>query len=236
MSNSIRSAVLGLVLSAAAAVPAIAQPVVVELFTSQGCSSCPPADELLSELADDPDVIALSLHVDYWDYLGWRDIHARREFTERQIAYRDVVGARSVFTPQMVVQGRMRAVGSRRDEVAEAIEAARATPAAAQVTLRPVGGMQIEAEITPTGEPSGPCLIWLVSYETPEPVKVTTGENAGRVIANRNVVRSWMRMGSWDGLRPERFTAPMPVGVDGVAVILQDGQVGPIVGAAKIDF
>ena len=237
MFDRIRRIALGLVAAAFAALPAAAQPVVVELYTSQGCASCPPADAFLSELAEREDVIALSLHVDYWDYLGWRDIHARKEFTKRQIAYRDAAGERTVYTPQMVIDGVARVVGSRRDEVSEAIRKARAAPPGAEIDLRAVGGMKVAAEITPRGDGAdGPCLIWLVSYETPPPVEITRGENAGKTIVYSNVVRSWMRMGAWDGVRPVRFEAPIPEGVDGLAVILQDGKVGPIVGAAKIEF
>lgn len=236
----IRKAVAGLAIPLVAlswAGPAASDPVVVELYTSQGCSSCPPADALLAELAERDDVIALSLHVDYWDYLGWRDIHARKEFTKRQMAYRDAVGARSIYTPQMVVQGVAQMVGSRREEVAAAIAKADRRGSGAEITLRPVDGMmKIEAEISPTGHAAGPCSIWLVSYETPPPVKIESGENAGRTIFYRNVVRSWMRMGMWDGVRPARFTAPVPEGVKGLAVILQSEKVGPIVGAAKIEF
>ncbi len=226
-----------LVFAVSAVQRAAADPVVVELYTSQGCSACPPADELLDELADRDDVIALSLHVDYWDYLGWRDIHARKEFTKRQMAYRDSVGARSLYTPQMVVQGAAQLVGSRRDEVNAAISRAESHEDGAQVVLRPVDGMmKIEAEITPLGPADGPCSIWLVSYETPPPMEIEGGENAGQTIVYRNVVRSWMRMGMWDGARPVRFTAPVPEGAKGLAVILQSGKVGPIVGAAKIEF
>ena len=120
---------------------AVAQtPAVVELYTSQGCSSCPPADELLAELAERDDVIALSLHVDYWDYLGWRDIHARHEFTKRQAAYRDAQGARSVYTPQMVIQGTEQVVGSRRGEVSAALEAAHPPPTSGNRPI-PVSGI-----------------------------------------------------------------------------------------------
>ncbi|TYO90782.1 DUF1223 domain-containing protein [Oceanicella actignis] len=223
--------------AAPGAAPLRAQtPVVVELFTSQGCASCPPADALLAELAERPDVIALSLHVDYWDYLGWRDQFARPEHTLRQKAYRDVAGARSLFTPQMVVQGRAQLVGSRRDKVLAAIEAESARPPAAQVTLRATDGA-LEIVVAPgVGGVERACVIWAAAYDTPPPVAIAAGENAGRVALYRNVVRSWMRVGAWDGAGPRVFRAPMPMGAQGVAVLVQEGEAGPILGAAKIDF
>lgn len=212
-------------------------PVVVELFTSQGCSSCPPADALLAEeLADRPDVIALSLHVDYWDYLGWRDVHARHAFTERQVAYRDMAGARSIYTPQMVIDGRARVVGSRRAEVMEALHAAAAAPPACKVALGR-DGKGLWAEIEPMRNFPGEAVVWLVGYETaPRPVKIKRGENQGLTIENRNVVTSWLKLGMIGAGAKTVLRAPTPEGADAVAVIVQHGRVGPVLGAAKLRF
>lgn len=210
-------------------------PVVVELFTSQGCSSCPPADDLLAELADREDVIALALHVDYWDYLGWRDIYAREAFTARQVAYRDMTGARSVYTPQMVIDGAARVVGSRRGDVETALRAAIAAKDHCMVSLRRDADGLL-AEITPVSGFPGEAVVWLVGYESrPRPVEVQKGENAGRVMASRNVVTSWMKLGMISAAAPVSLRAPAPEGADGVAVIVQHGRVGPVLGAAKLE-
>ena len=129
------------------------QPVVVELFTSQGCSSCPPADALLAELIEQPDIIALSMHVDYWDYLGWRDRYASPAMTQRQRDYQAAHGARSIYTPQMIVQGREAVIGHRRADVAAAIAAQRAVPPAVDIRLMQTDG-QVMVEIVPIGAPT----------------------------------------------------------------------------------
>lgn len=225
-----------LLLLGAAAESRAGEPVVVELFTSQGCSSCPPADAYLAELADEPGVVALSLHVDYWDYLGWRDVHARAAFTKRQIAYRDVAGARSVYTPQMVVHGADQLVGSRRGEVRAALARAAGAAPGAEVKLMREGG-DLWAEITARGGFPGKAVVWLVGYETrPAVVAIRRGENAGRPGVHRNVVRSWMKLGKLRAGETAKLMAPTPEGVDGVAVIVQHGRVGPVLGAAKLEF
>ena len=234
---ALRCIALIILVAFAAAVPARAgQPVVVELYTSQGCSSCPPADELLTELATRDDVVALSLHVDYWDYLGWRDVFARHEFTERQKAYRDVAGERSVYTPQMVVHGDGRVVGSRRADVLAAMERAALRPDLAKVELGRGDG-RLWADIRPTGAFAGKAVVWMVGYESmPAPVEVLRGENSGRTIIHRNVARSWMKIGEITDAAAARLSAPIPEGATGIAVIVQHGRVGPVLGAAKLDF
>jgi hypothetical protein len=212
------------------------EPVVIELYTSQGCSSCPPADELLTELAKRDDVVALSLHVDYWDYLGWRDVFARHEFTERQKAYRDVAKERSIYTPQMVVHGEGRVVGSRRADVMDALDRAAKRPDLAEVELGRNDG-RLWADIRPTGAFDGTAVVWMVGYESmPAPVKVLRGENRGRTIIHRNVARSWMKIGEITDASAARLSTPIPEGATGVAVIVQHGGVGPVLGAAKLDF
>ncbi|MEM1316203.1 MAG: DUF1223 domain-containing protein, partial [Pseudomonadota bacterium] len=133
--------------------------VVVELFTSQGCSACPPADELLGELAQRDDVLALSLHVDYWDYLGWRDVFAHPMFTKRQKDYRASTGMRSVYTPQMIVHGAAALVGSRRGDVMAEIETAKMTDAVARVELMREGD-RIEVRVAPAAASAPAAVAW----------------------------------------------------------------------------
>jgi hypothetical protein len=225
-----------LLLAAASPAAQAGEPVVVELFTSQGCPSCPPADELLAELADRDDIVALSLHVDYWDYLGWRDVFARHEFTKRQIAYRDVAGERSIYTPQMVIHGERRVVGGRRDDVMAAIARAAMRPDAIKVVLSFRDGL-LWADITPLSAFPGAAVVWLVGYESaPAPVKIKRGENAGRMAPHRNVARDWMKIGEMTSDAPAHLNVPMPQGTDAVAVIVQHGRVGPVLGAAKLRY
>ncbi len=211
--------------------------VVVELFTSQGCSSCPPADALLADLAARPDVLALSLHVDYWDYLGWKDIFAMPAFTRRQVAYGETADARSVYTPQMIVQGTERLVGSHRKEVLGAIAEAAASPRVAQVSLsRTEDGLQVRVAPVHAASPGG--VLWYVTFHTPDPVLIKSGENAGREVRYVNVARSWMKLGRWDGRSETVYAAPDLAGAgadSGVAVILQAGRYGPVLAAAKLD-
>lgn len=235
MTVALRSALLSLVL----AVLALGQPargdgsVVVELFTSQGCNACPPADRLLTELAGRDEVIALSLHVDYWDYLGWRDTFAQRQFTERQHAYRDAWDKAVVYTPQMVVNGTRDVPATQPDAVAAAIDRALRPAAPIEVSVRPEDGM-LKCRIVPGPEPvTG--TIWIAKYELRAPIEITRGENAGRSFTYRNVVTSLMRMGTWSGTEAEEVEMPHPDPGEGVAVWIQAGPAGPILAAAKTE-
>lgn len=206
--------------------------VVAELFTSQGCSSCPPADALLGELAMRGDVLALSLHVDYWDYIGWKDPYASASMSERQRAYAKALGARMVYTPQMVVQGSAELVGSRRAAVLGAIEEAQARSLPVRVTL--VGDEAVE--IAAGEAPPGGAVVWLVAYDHHLTTEIERGENAGKRISYYNVVRSFQRLGHWMG---EALSLPVDcdslVGANrGAAVLVQAGGYGPILGAARL--
>ena len=218
-------------LLAGAALPARAadQPVVVELFTSQSCSSCPPADALLGELAHDrTDLLALSFHITYWDRSGWRDRFSLREATERQRRYSStLVGSRyrgQVYTPQLVVQGQADAVGSDREAVLAAIEAAR-------------GGARVPITVTPNvtsvtiqvGAGSGVATVWLIGYDPRHETDVRSGENGGRKLVDVNVVRSIVQAGAWLG-QPLRVDEQKPEG-QRIAVLLQAAG-GGILGAA----
>jgi hypothetical protein len=207
-------------------------PIVVELYTAQGCASCPPADALLRELAARDDVLPLALHVDYWDYIGWRDSFARPDHTLRQKSYARATGARTIYTPQMIVGGVDQIVGSREIEVAALIAAhvQAARPVALEVARR--GGLiEIRAEAR---EPlRGLVLVQLVRYEPERTISIDHGENAGRTITYVNIVTDWREIARWNGVEPLNITAEAPAGQP-AAVILQEDGPGRIVGAAAV--
>jgi hypothetical protein len=207
--------------------------VMVELFTSQGCSSCPPADEHLAELADRKDVLALALHVDYWDYLGWSDIFAEAEHTLRQADYRDKMGSRVLFTPQMIVHGVTSVPAIRREVVEDAIKAAAKAPHEAGIAIARDAGI-LEAEIT-GGDGQRPSTIWVASYDQEATVDIPRGENAGRTITYRNIVDKLMKVGPWRGDGRARFPLPQPAPGEGIAVWLQDDHSGRILAASYVE-
>ena len=200
------------------------RPIVVELFTSEGCSSCPPADALLAELAGRPDVLALSFHVDYWDRLGWKDPFSSPDATRRQHSYAALLGLTTVYTPQMVVDGRWQAVGSDRSEVEQALGSARRNrdevPVAvavdhgrARITLGQ-DGARIAADLL------------LIGFDRRHVTAVSRGENGGRTLSHVDVVRSIEEIGQFDGGK-RTFEVAIRSPSDRVAAILQarDGQV-----------
>ncbi len=206
--------------------------VLVELFTSQGCSSCPPADKNLAALAERDDVIALSLHVTYWDYLGWRDTFGRDEHTRRQVAYRDVMGARVIYTPQVIVHGVTDVPGHRGKAIDAAIAKARETEPRAKLEILSEGGM-IKAVLAAAEVPER-CTVWIASYNKVEAVQIERGENAGRKITYHNVVTKLMRVGSWDGTA-QQVALPDPGAGEGVAVWLQDDRTGRVLTARFVE-
>ncbi len=223
---------LGATVSVRAEETAATAPVVVELFTSQGCNSCPPADALLGELAQQPGVLALSLHVDYWNYIGWTDPFSSQAATERQRAYSRALGRHMVYTPQMVVDGRDEMVGSDRHAVEAAIEAA---AEASKVVPRFISGEDGAIRVAlPAGNPGKPATVWLAFYDDRHVTPVRRGENAGATLTNYNVVREWRRIGEWTGAPVEFALGPVPQGRDACAVIVQEGDNGPILGAASM--
>ena len=210
-------------------------PVVVELFTSQGCNSCPPADEFLGELARAPGIIALSLHVDYWDYIGWPDPYASPASTDRQREYVRRLGLRWVYTPQMIIDGHANVTGLQRREVLETIKTAAVSRKALEVRFDRTNGGRI---VVPEGHaPEGGAAVWLAVYDGTHETKVPRGENAGRRLRNYNVVRELTRIGTWHGERmeiPLDMTAAAAQGRDGCAVIVQERPAGPVLGAAAL--
>lgn len=228
------AAPLAVALAPARAEEPATQPVLVELFTSQGCSSCPPADELLGRLTARPDVIALTFNVDYWDYLGWKDSLAKPAYSERQRAYARTHQERTVYTPQMIVAGRDALVGSHEEAVEKAIAAQKPMPPHARVSLTIDGGA-IRIVVSPTSPAAMPCDVVLAAYRSRVEQRIQRGENQGRSIVYHNAVRELTTLGEWSGADEKTFTAPLTPGADGYAVMLQAGDGGPILAAAKLD-
>jgi hypothetical protein len=204
------------------------RPVVVELFTSQGCSSCPPANAYLNELARDrSDVLALAFHVTYWDRLGWKDPFSMEAATERQARYGHKFGDGS-YTPEIVIDGASSHVGSRRDEVGPAIDAAkRQGRTATSVSVAKAGG-QLTIDVA---DGSGNGKVLLVGFDRDHETAIRRGENGGRTLRESNVVRSLREVGDWQG-KALHISEKLPDGED-VAVIVQAAD-GRIVGAARL--
>lgn len=224
---------IGLLASGAAAEPGRG-PILVELFTSQGCSSCPPADLFLHELADRRDVIALSLHVDYWDYLGWKDRFGSPAHSDRQRAYAAAMKDRMVYTPQIVVDGRERLVGSQADAVLSAITSRLTEPGDARLALA-LEGDRIVVDVSSTSGEADAALILMTWYTETERVSIAAGENAGREAVYRNVVHGWRTLGSWSG-GASRLETLAPEDADAAVVILQRSDGGPVLSAERIDL
>lgn len=214
---------------------------VVELFTSQGCSSCPAADAFLGELAKRDDVIALSQHVAYWDYIGWKDPFALSEATDRQRDYQRLFSLRYVYTPQMVINGVEQEVGSSRRQVLAKIEKAKAH-AQVPIGLGPgaKGGVKIQIGGAPDAEAfksDKDAVVWLIVFDKRHETKIPRGENGGRTLANFNVVRRIERIGDWKGeaatmwARTPRKGEP---GSDACAIVVQSTKSGRILGAAQM--
>jgi len=223
--NRIATSIIALVMGAQMAVAD--GPIVVELFTSQGCSSCPPADAFLGELTKRDDVLPLALHVDYWDYLGWKDEFADPAHTVRQRAYSAAAHKRMIFTPQMVIGGVHHVVGNRPGEALSVIDAAR-EPTVVDVTLVRENG---QVSVTASTDQPDDLTVQLVEFDSAQDVVIKRGENAGKTITYHNVVRNWTVLGTWNG----RSDYSADIDVSGaVAVIFQRGTDGRVVGAAQL--
>lgn len=207
--------------------------VVVELYTSQGCSSCPPADEFLAMMAMDPSILPLSLHVDYWDYIGWKDKFANPKFTERQKAYAHAFGTRSIYTPQFIVGGIDRVEGNRPEETATFIRKHLSAAQDIGLTIDRTGNtLTIRAAALPSL--GGKTNIQLVRYTPSETVSIERGENAGRSIKYYNIVTSWQSVGSWSGKTALDLQADVK-GNDPIVVIVQKEGPAYILAAALIE-
>ncbi len=217
---------------------------VIELFTSQGCSSCPAADKLLAELSHDPTLVTLSLPVDYWDYLGWKDTLALHGHSDRERAYADARGDREVFTPQVVVNGMVPVLGSDKAAIEQAIVKTRqsAAPLTVPVTLTVADG-KVSVTVPAAEGEGGSAEVWLCPITATAQVAIERGENRGHTLTYTNVVRRWVKLGVWTG-KAETFSVPvasLPDGdfslqdIDRVAVVLQNGvatKPGLMLGAA----
>ncbi|MGE0282616.1 MAG: DUF1223 domain-containing protein [Rhizobiaceae bacterium] len=213
---------------------------VVELFTSQGCNSCPKADKLFTEMAQRDDIVALSYHVTYWDYLGWRDTLASKENTDRQYGYMRSLGAGSVYTPQVVVNGQIHVNGANRAAIDESLQESPKGELPVGITVSKAGdSVVIEAEGSPT-QASDKAHLVLVYYEPPKEISIARGENNGRKMTYWNAVTEMQTAGMWTG-KKQRYELPaseIARNKEGCAVLLQsvakDGGPGPILGAAVI--
>ncbi len=205
--------------------------VVVELFTSQGCSSCPPADRILGELAQEENVIALGFHVDYWDYLGWKDDFASPEHTKRQRAYARAKGERTIYTPQMIVGGVDHVVGSRGMKVAKLVQKHSERRMPVTVRLERSGGT-VTIRATASGDVPN-AVVQLATYSPKETVDIRRGENRGRKLSYHNVVRKMAPIGTWDGQGTFSATANV-AGNAPVVVLIQARNGGAILGASRL--
>lgn len=204
------------------------RPVVIELFQSQGCSSCPPAIVNVNAVADRPDILALTFAVTYWDRLGWKDTFASPAYTKRQWDYANASGRGQVFTPQVIVNGETSIVGARRAQLDQAIASARKLTGSPAITAAQ-GTVSIGA-----GRIAGPATVWLVRYDSrAQQVKIGAGENSGRTLAHKNVVRELVPLGAWTGKQVSLAVPNGPTGLK-TAVLVQRGTGGPIVAARKL--
>ena len=219
---------------------------VIELFTSQGCSSCPPADKLMGEYARDPSMIVMSLAVDYWDYLGWKDTLAASGHSNRQRAYAKVRGDRQVYTPQAVIDGAVHALGSDKAAIERAIRQARdlgardqGAPLALPVKLERTGD-KIIVTVAASKDEKGQAEVWLCPITKLVPVTIAKGENSGQTVTYNNVVRRWIKLGDWSG-KAETYSLPLAdfqnSTIDTAAVLVQHGVASApklMLGAAQI--
>ena len=208
------------------------QPVVVELFTAQGCSSCTGAGKVLDGLADRPGVLALTLGVDYWNYLGWADTFAKPEYTSRQKAYVRRLSNGDVYTPQVIVDGRAEAAGADQKKIDSLIrQARRAKAPGPKVRWLRRGRVEVAAGHAPPGGAD----VWLLRYDPGvQEVAVDKGENRGRKIRERNVVRQLVHLGRWRG-KARAYAAPASPSGDMLrtAVLVQGSNGGRILAVAQ---
>jgi hypothetical protein len=216
---------------------------VLELFTSQGCSSCPPADRYVADIADRPDVIALTFAVDYWDYLGWRDTLANPLHAKRQKAYAYARGDRQIYTPQMIVNGVGHAIGSDRAAVERVVTQTHGQPGVLSIPVTvTTAGDAITISLPPSSGPlvgpDNPATVTVLGVSSRQPVEIARGENRGQTVVYRNVVRSHTSLGEWTG-GAQTFTVSrseqLAAGCERAVVIVQAGSYrrpGAMLGAA----
>ncbi|MEW5963187.1 MAG: DUF1223 domain-containing protein [Pseudomonadota bacterium] len=215
---------------------------VIELFTSQGCSACPPADALLQTYAERTDIVALSLPVDYWDYLGWKDTFASAKNTERQRNYARGRGDGAVYTPQAVVNGTMHVIGSDQKALEKALDEQAEAFAKTRLPvqfLRSGNMLVVGVGMPPAGVELKEATVWLAVVQRSGTVEIKRGENGGRTVTYANIVRELAPVGMWSG-KPLTLQiaqrAIMQPGAQTCAVLVQQGTSGPIVGAAWLGY
>lgn len=233
-SRWIQAALLSAGLGVSAGAVQAGGPVVVELYTSQGCSSCPPADAFLAnDLAKRDDVIALALHVDYWDYIGWKDDFANPAYTQRQRGYARAAGQRTIYTPQMIIGGLDHVIGSHPREVKQFIgnHAEAANDVAVSLTRT---GDVLEISLDPGTVKRSRMSVQLVRYMPKATRDIKRGENAGRELHYANIVTDWLRVGTWNMRSDKTFKANVE-GDQPIVVLVQHEGHGQIVAAARLN-
>ncbi len=207
--------------------------VLVELFTSQGCSSCPPADAFLHELAKRDDVVALAMHVDYWDYIGWEDSFAQPEFTARQRAYARIGNRKMVYTPQMVINGRDHVVGSNPMDTNDMIAAHKELAVEVDLTAERDGDT-LSVMAYSQSDTSGTASVHLLRYMPNKTVDILRGENAGRTLDYANVVTEMAMLGEWDMIEPLSLDVTLE-GSEPAVIVVQSNRNGPVRAVVKVD-
>lgn len=224
--------------------------VVVELFTSQGCSSCPPADAFLGELAERKGLLVLSFHVDYWNYMGWKDPFSSPQMTQRQRGYAQHLGQRYVYTPQMVIDGAAQAEGAARTKIEALLVEARKGIDKKLLIRISRGGINEVKVILPArrmmekkpadqaaAKVSKSATLWLVAYDDKHTTEIAKGENRGQTLSYHNVVRSLKPAATWAGKPIEvvlNLAEEIAAGYKNCAVLLQAGEGGRIIAAARL--
>ena len=209
-------------------------PIVVELYTSQGCSSCPPAEKILGQLSKHRRIIALSCHVTYWDYLGWKDTFGNQACTDRQLAFQKTRGKGNYYTPQMIINGVDEFPGHRSSRIKKAIEKSKNNP------VKPISLSHQNRETVIASLPNavqGDYTLWVFGYQKPHAVEVKKGENRGRTLTSTNTVRMLDSLGKWDGQhKMERFNLDQADNIDGIVILAQQNGYGPIIASGKLEF
>jgi hypothetical protein len=226
-----KAALFSLMLLALPSAAAARPPVVVELYTAQGCASCGEANAFVAKLADRPGVLVLTFPVDYWDYLGWSDTFAKPEFAERQKAYVAKLELREPYTPQVVVDGRAQAAAIKKERVEKLLGDAASGPHDPP-DIAFIGPRRVD--VGSGRAPRGGADVWLIRYDPREQdVAVKSGDNKGQTIAHRNVVREIRRLGAWRG-RPRAFRLPANSADDGLkSVVIVQPSGGRVIGVAQ---
>lgn len=232
MRHLVRAA-CGIWIGVASTATAQTHPVLVELYTSQGCSSCPPADAFVADLATDPNVMPLSLHVDYWDYIGWKDTFGNAQFTKRQKAYAKAIASRMIYTPQIIVDGIDRIEGNDPIKVTESIRRHAATISPVRLDVKKTGStLYIRAVAEPPLNRGA--RVQVVRFIPEATVRIERGENAGREVTYYNVVTNWQAVAQWAGTEPFELATEVS-GSEPVVVIVQSEGPADVLAVARID-